>query len=48
MSEKRLAVVKHAFQFIDKENKGAICLETLVKLYDAKQHPRVKYNYNNN
>lgn len=36
MSEKRLAVVKHAFQFLDYSNTGVLRLSDLEKLYQAK------------
>lgn len=36
MSEKRLAVVKHAFQFLDRNNQKYLALSELVSLYQAK------------
>eukprot|EP00331_Platyophrya_macrostoma_P029949 CAMPEP_0176456796 /NCGR_PEP_ID=MMETSP0127-20121128/31510_1 /TAXON_ID=938130 /ORGANISM="Platyophrya macrostoma, Strain WH" /LENGTH=527 /DNA_ID=CAMNT_0017846841 /DNA_START=40 /DNA_END=1623 /DNA_ORIENTATION=- len=42
MSEKRLAVVKHAFQFLDYENRGVLSLSDLESAYRPKDHPRVR------
>lgn len=35
MSEKRLAAVRHAFNFLDPYKNGSIPLETLLKFYRA-------------
>lgn len=35
MSEKRLAAVKHAFNFLDPYHNGVIPLETLLKFFRA-------------
>ena len=42
MAHKRLAVVKHAFQFLDQSGSGKLCFENLCKIYDANAHPRVR------
>ncbi|EGR28430.1 hypothetical protein IMG5_175680 [Ichthyophthirius multifiliis] len=41
ISEKRLAVVKHAFQFLDRRNNGKLNINELIQLYRAEAHPRV-------
>jgi len=41
MNEKRLAVVKHAWQFLDKQGAKRVQLAQLLKLYQAQAHPRV-------
>lgn len=41
MVEKRLAVVKHAWQFLDKQGYGKVQMGQLMKLYNAQAHPRV-------
>lgn len=42
ISDKRLAVVKHAFQFLDKRNTGNLLVEDLIQQYRASAHPRVR------
>jgi Ca2+-binding EF-hand superfamily protein len=42
MNEKRIAVVKHAFQVLNKDGTGQLHMDNLVQIYDAKNHPRVK------
>ncbi len=42
MSEPRTAVVRQAFQLLDEEGRGYVGLETLLKRYNAKAHPRVR------
>ena len=41
MSEKRLAVVKHAFQHLDSAGTGQLDLARLLRQYDELRHPRV-------
>ena len=41
MNEKRLAVVKHAWLFLDKANAKRVQINQLLKLYNAQSHPRV-------
>jgi len=42
MNEKRMAVIKHAYQFLDAEKKGFIPLKKLVESYNGAAHPRVR------
>ncbi len=42
MNERRIAVVKHAFQIIDQEGKKAVTLSQLQQMYNAPAHPRVR------
>lgn len=42
MNEKRIAVVKYAWQMLDSENAGSIDLQDLVSRFNAALHPRVK------
>ena len=42
MNEKRLAVVKHAFQFLDTNGTGRLSLDRLCQIYNAQVHPRVR------
>ncbi len=42
MSENRLSAVKHAFTFLDKDKKGVLCLDALLKNFRPQDHPRVR------
>lgn len=42
MSEKRIAIVKQAFQILDEEGKGYVDYKALIGRYHAELHPRVK------
>jgi len=42
MNERRLAVVKHAFQFLDEAGAKRLSLDKLSKVYNAQVHPRVR------
>jgi calcyphosin len=42
MNEKRLAVVKHAWQSLDESGSGKIAWGKLQTAYRAEDHPRVK------
>jgi len=42
MSEKRLSVVKHAFQFLDAHRERKLRIQDLLKAYHAEDHPRVR------
>ena len=42
MSENRLSAVKHAFTFLDKDNKGTLVLDGLCKAFRPQDHPRVR------
>jgi Ca2+-binding EF-hand superfamily protein len=42
MNEKRLAVVKHAWQFLDDSASGRVPLRKLLELYNSNAHPRVR------
>ena len=42
MIERRLAVVKHAFQTLDDKNEKKVSFEKLKTCYKADMHPRVK------
>jgi len=41
-SEKRISVVKYAYQMLDSEGTGQLSLTDLVSRYNAANHPRVK------
>lgn len=41
-SEKRISVVKYAFQMLDTEGTGRLSLTDLISRYNAAAHPRVK------
>jgi Ca2+-binding EF-hand superfamily protein len=41
MSERRTALVKKAFQILDKDGSGTLTLADIVGKYDAKKHPKV-------
>jgi len=41
-NEKRVSVVKYAFQMLDTEGTGKLSLQDLVSKYNASAHPRVK------
>ena len=42
MNEKRLAVVKHAWQSLDKAGAKKVSFEDLQSIYQVEQHPRVR------
>lgn len=42
MSEKRLSIVKHAFQFLNVNNEDKIRIDDLLRLYRPEDHPRVR------
>ena len=42
MNDKRLAVIKHAFQFLDEKKQKKISFDFLQQAYRAAEHPRVK------
>lgn len=42
MSERRLALVKHAFHFLDVEGSKILPLSVLIKSFKAEAHPRVR------
>ncbi|KAL4478841.1 hypothetical protein ABPG72_009667 [Tetrahymena utriculariae] len=42
ISDKRLAVVKHAFQFLDRRGSGKLAIQDLVQQYRSEAHPRVR------
>ena len=42
MNEKRIAVVKHAFQFLDQDGTGQLSLDKLSTMFNANAHPRVR------
>jgi hypothetical protein len=42
MNERRLAVVKYAFQFLDTEGQKKVKLDKLAQQYNAANHPRVR------
>jgi len=42
MNEKRLAVVKHAWQFLDSTGAKRVSFGQLNKAYNAAEHPRVR------
>ncbi|CAD8165837.1 unnamed protein product [Paramecium octaurelia] len=42
MSEKRINVVRSTFSFLDQSRQGRLQLESLYRLYQAKNHPRVR------
>ena len=42
MSERRLALVKHAFHFLNVEGVKILPLELLRKAFKAEAHPRVR------
>ena len=42
MNETRIAVVKHAFQFLDDQKAGKISFDKLTKIYNSAAHPRVR------
>lgn len=42
MSETRLAVVKQAYQFLDREKNGRLPIQLLETIYRAQCHPRVR------
>jgi len=42
MSEKRLSVIKHAFQFLDVNRERKLKIQDLLRLYHADDHPRVR------
>lgn len=41
MNEKRLAVVRHAWSFLDKQSAKRVQFGQLLQLYQAQNHPRV-------
>jgi len=41
LNEKRLAVVKNAWQFLDKAGARRLHIGELLKVYNAQSHPRV-------
>lgn len=41
-NEKRISVVKYAFQMLDSESSGQLSLSNLITRYNAAAHPRVK------
>lgn len=42
MSERRINVVRSTFAFLDQQRQGRLLLENLYRLYQAKNHPRVR------
>ena len=42
MNEQRLAVVKHAWQFLDDANQRRVSYSKLASLYNLQGHPRVR------
>jgi len=42
MSERRLALVKHAFHFLDVDGSRTLPLALLYKSFKAEAHPRVR------
>ena len=42
MNEKRLAVVKHAWQFLDESGAKQVQYSKLASLYNLQGHPRVR------
>lgn len=42
MNEKRIAVVKHAWNFLDDQGAKRVSLDKLLKLYNSDAHPRVR------
>lgn len=42
MNEKRIAVVKYAWQMLDSEHYGSVDFQDIVSKYQAANHPRVK------
>lgn len=42
MNEKRLAVVKHAFEFLDEQSNKRLPFDKLCSHYNSQAHPRVR------
>jgi len=42
MNEKRMAVVKHAFQVLDQTGNKKLDFQKLCQRYNAEAHPRVR------
>lgn len=42
MSQKRIDIVCHAYKFLDVHNVGRLGLDYLLKIYNARNHPRVR------